>query len=243
MQLKPDLTEAHNNLATALYQQGAPAEAMAHYHRALALDPNFAEAYNGLGVALADQGRLAEAMACYRRALEVRPLYAKAHDNLGLALCEQGALDEAIVHFQKALEIWPSRAEVHQHLGVALYRTRRTGEALAQWREFLRLRPRDLAMLNQTAWILATAPEASTRSGAEAVALAQQAARLSSGQDPTVLDTLAAAYAEAGRFTEAVETARQAHALAVRQQNTALADKIQARIQRYAEKMPYRDPR
>jgi tetratricopeptide (TPR) repeat protein len=119
-----------------------------------------------------------------------------------------------------------------------LYRERRTGEALVQWREFLRLRPRDIAMLNQAAWILATAPEASVRSGAEAVELAQRAAGLSNGQDAAILDTLAAACAEAGRFTEAIQTAQQAIAIAMRQQNTALAGKIRARLRLYQARLP-----
>ena len=79
--------------------------------------------------------------------------------------------------------------------------------SLAQQREALRLRPNDLALLNNTAWTLATSPNASVRNGVEAVALAERAAKLSAGNDPAVLDTLAAAYAEARRFAEAAATA------------------------------------
>ena len=76
------------------------------------------------------------------------------------------------------------------------------------------LAPNDVAILNDTAWLLATNPDASVRSGAEAVELAQRAAKLTDGRRPAILGTLAAAYAEVGRFSEAVKAAERAIALA-----------------------------
>ncbi len=91
--------------------------------------------------------------------------------------------------------------------------------------------------------MLATNPNASIRNGPEAVELAQRAARLSDAREPAILGTLAAAYAEAGRFSEAVLAAQQALALATSQKNTALADALQARIRLYQAGSPYRDIR
>ncbi len=105
----------------------------------------------------------------------------------------------------------------------------------------LRSQPDDIVLLNETAWTLATNPNASIRDGAEAVELAQRAAQLSKGQEPAVLGTLAAAYAEAGRFPEAVKTAEQALALASSQNSAALADSLRARIKLYQAGSPYRD--
>ena len=87
-------------------------------------------------------------------------------------------------------------------------------KTLADWRQSLRANPDDVAGLNNVAWWLATNPNASIRNGPEAVELAQRAVRLSGGRQPAILSTLAAAYAEAGRFSEAVETAQQALDLA-----------------------------
>ena len=105
----------------------------------------------------------------------------------------------------------------------------------------IRSRPNDTNLLTDTAWILATNPNASVRDGAEAVALAQRAVELSGGQEPAILDTLAAAYAEAGRFPEAVEVARKASVLAMRQNKEPLAEASKVKLHLYEAKKPYRD--
>jgi hypothetical protein len=105
----------------------------------------------------------------------------------------------------------------------------------------VRLQPGNFAVLNRMAWLLATQPDVSLRDGAEAVELAQQAGELTDKWNPAVLDTLAAAYAEAGRFFEAVQVARKARELAAVRSNTALADEIAARIKLFESGKPYRD--
>ncbi len=102
-------------------------------------------------------------------------------------------------------------------------------------------RPDDVALLNETAWILATNPNASIRNGAEAIELAERAAQLSDRREPAVLGTLAAAYAEAGRFPEAVQTARKALQLAAEQNKRPLAESIKAKIALYEAQTPYRE--
>ena len=111
----------------------------------------------------------------------------------------------------------------------------------AERRKLIRSRPSDANLLNDTAWILATNPNASVRDGAEAVALAQRAVKLSGGREPAILDTLAAAYAEAGRFSEAVKTAQKAIDLATQQNRQTLAASIKARRQLYEAKTPFRE--
>jgi len=110
-------------------------------------------------------------------------------------------------------------------------------EALAEWRAGLHVDPEDLPLLSQAAWVLATNPRASVRNGSEAVEHASLAVRLSGAKDRATLDTLAAAYAEAGRFPEAVQTARQGLALATE----LLADDLKARIALYESHRPPRD--
>ena len=94
--------------------------------------------------------------------------------------------------------------------------------------------------MNNLAWLLATCPEASVRNGAEAVELARRAVQLSGGREPAILGTLAAAYAEAGRFPEAVQTARKALKLATQQNQHATAEAIQAKIPLYEAGTPFR---
>ncbi len=241
LEIKPDYAAAHNNLGAALAKSEHVDEAMAEYQKALEIDPNFAQAHSNLGFLMSQHGRFDEAVAHCNKALEINPDYAEAHNHLGIALAESGRFDEATFHFQKALELKPDYTDAHNNLGVA--QSQRAGilKALAGRRELLRARADDLALLNDTAWMLATNPNASIRNGPEAVELAQRAVRLSDEREPAILGTLAAAYAEAGRFTEAVQTAHQALDLATEQNKQPLAESIKAKIPLYESQTPYHE--
>ena len=101
--------------------------------------------------------------------------------------------------------------------------------------------PNDVGLLNDTAWLLATNPNASVRNGTEAVELAQRAEQLSASREAAVLGTLAAAYAEAGRFPEAVQTAHKALERAAQQNKPRLAESLRAKIGLYESGTPYRE--
>jgi tetratricopeptide (TPR) repeat protein len=113
--------------------------------------------------------------------------------------------------------------------------------ALASWREGLRADPNSLPLLSQTAWVLAACPEASVRNGPEAVELAERAVKLSASSDPSLLDVLAAAYAEVGRFPEALQTAHRALYLATQQNARPLVQGLKTRIALYESNSPFRD--
>ena len=240
IEIRPDHAEAHNNLGIVLAGRGQFDEAIAQYQKALEIKPNYAEAHNNLGNALVGRGQVDAAIAHYQKALEIKPDYAEAHNNLGVALAGRGQLDEAIAHYQKALEIKPDDANAPGIVIVALAWRTSILRGLAERRKLLRSRPSDMKLLNDTAWILATNPNASVRDGAEAVELAQRAVKLSGGREPAILDTLAAAYAEAGRFADAVETAQRAIDLATQQNKQTLASSLRARIKLYQAGSAYR---
>jgi tetratricopeptide (TPR) repeat protein len=243
LELKPDYAEAHNNLGLALAARGQPEEAISHYQAAVAIKPDFAESHNNLGIALAQRGELGQAIAHFQAALDIKLDRAAAYNRLGALLAGRGQTDEAIVQYRETQEIVPQVADLHYNLGDTLYKLGRVPEAIAQWSELIRLQPDNVPVLNQLARVLATSPEASVRDGARAVDLAQQAMKLTGGGEPAVLGTLAAAYAEAGQFSEAVKTAEQALALATSQNNTALAEALRARIKLHQNNSPYRDTR
>jgi tetratricopeptide (TPR) repeat protein len=227
--------------AVELAAKGQEEAAIAEWRKALELDPGDPQVHNNLGEHLLRRGELDEALTHFRKAVEANPEYADAQTNLGVSLSQQGRFGEAIVHLQKAVEIKPGIVQSYQNLGNALYMQGKIPEALARWREGLRVDPNHLPLLSQTAWVLATCPEASVRNGTEAVELAQRAVQVSGGRDPVILDTLAAAYAEVGRFPEAVQTARQALALATQQNAQPLAEGLKARIALYEAKTPFRE--
>jgi tetratricopeptide (TPR) repeat protein len=238
--IKPNSVRVHHNLAVILADQGRFDEAVAHYQRAVEIKPDFAEAHNGLGTVLGRRGKFDEAITHFQRALAIRPDFALAHANLGTALQLQGKIDQAIAQFQQALEIEPDKLKNHKNLANALACRGRFGEAISHIRQVLNLEPDDADAHRSLAWLLATCPEASLRNGDEAIEHARRASQRY-GDQPVFIDALAAAYAEAGRFPEALATERKALDLASRQNNQPLADALRARIALYKAGKPYRE--
>ncbi len=238
----PDCWLAHNNLGTLLANQGHIEEAMEHSQKAIQINPNDSEALNNLGAALAATGRFDEAIENYYRAIQIKPDFFKALNNLGLALVAQGRFDEAIENFHKAIQINPNHPNAFLNLGIALAQSGRTKEAAAQFREALKLNPELAVAMNNLAWILATSAEGELRDGAEAVRLAERACELTHYDEPLFIGTLATAYAEAGRFPEAVATAEKAEQLATRAGLTAVAAKTRQLLELYRAGKPYHEP-
>jgi protein O-mannosyl-transferase len=241
LEIQPGYTEALNNLGNALLQKGQLDEAIAQFQRVLEIQPGFAKAHYNLGTAFLRKGQLDGAIAHYQRALEIQPDYAEAHFNLGSAHLQKGQLDEALAHFRKAIALRPELPGIYYNLGLVLLRKGQVDEAIAQFQKAVESQPDFSDARNSLAWVLATSPQASVRNGARAVELAQQAERLSEGRNPMILGTLAAAYAEAGRFPEAIATAQRAAQLATAQSNSALLNILRVQMELYQASRPYRD--
>ncbi|SPE37728.1 Tetratricopeptide TPR_2 repeat protein (modular protein) [Candidatus Sulfopaludibacter sp. SbA3] len=236
LELSPGGAQAEANLGRALLAESKFDEAIPHLERALSGGAETAELHNNLGMALAEKGRLDEAIPQFEKAVALDPANRDANANLGRAL------DEAIPHLERELEISPGLVEARYYLGAALMRNGKGSQALAQWRQALRQAPDNLRVLNETAWVLATSRDAAIRNGTEAVTLAEHAAEFTGGRDPVVLATLAAAYAEAGRFDRAVELEKRAAGLATQQANAPLAATLRTRLTQLEAKVPIRQP-
>ncbi|HEV2098376.1 MAG TPA: tetratricopeptide repeat-containing glycosyltransferase family protein, partial [Stellaceae bacterium] len=139
--LRPDATEALDNLAGALLAQGMLDAAQDCYERALTLRPKHVESHIGLGAVLRDQGRLDDAVARYQLALALAPGHPETRNNLGVALVDLGQTEEAIAHYEKALAVQPDRAELHNNLGLAFQRQRRSAEALGRYERAIAHKP------------------------------------------------------------------------------------------------------
>ena len=200
---------------------------------------------NNVGAALLRKGDLDVAIAHFEMALQKVPQGSKArkgiYRNLGDAYSRKGLVGEAIIQFEKALSIAPNYPEAHHDLGNALRHQGRFREAIAHYQYALRIEPRSVLTMNNLAWMLATCPDASVRNGARAVELAAEANRLSGGGDPLVLHTLAAAYAENGQFSQAIDTAQRALQLAQEQSKSALMGALPNEIALYRAASPYHE--
>jgi tetratricopeptide (TPR) repeat protein len=256
----PAYPNIHYNLATVLLEKGRPDDAIAEYQKQLELQTDFRQVHNefgaslaregqlneallhsNLGTALARTGRLDEALDQYEQALPQDPRLPKIHYNIAAIFLQKGRIDDAITHLQKELQIRPGYAQAHSDLGVALSQKGRMAEAIGEWQKTLELEPRNLNAQCNLAWVFATSPDDSTRNGGAAVSLAERAIDLSGGTDPRIFRLLGAAYAESGRFSDAIAAARRGADLASSQGNTALAGALEANIELFRENKPLRD--
>ncbi len=155
-------------------------------------------------------------------------------------LLRQQRVDESIAHSREALRIRADNPDAHNNLALALLLTGREGEGVAHLEESLRIQPANLNARVNLAWMLATSANASVRNGPRAVELAESVARGPGHANPTVLRTLAAAYAEADRFSEAIETAESALEIANATGNSGLSADLEMNIGSYRLNRPLR---
>ena len=180
------------------------------FARAAAVTRDNSSAYTLLGRAYRARGDAARAEQALDSALRIDPDLGDTRADLGLLRIDQGRTDEARAELERALEDGADAAKVQWALGLAAQQSGDVRGAIASYREALRVDPNRMEVANNLAWLLATTPDASLRAPEEAIELAQRAARRNA--EPSVLDTLAAAYAAAGRYDEAAQT--QVRALA-----------------------------
>jgi len=212
------------------------------FTHALAVTSNNDVALNNLGIIFLDKGQLDDAISKLEAAIDLRPENAPAHDNLAKALLKKGQVTEAMVHYRKFLELEPANVEARNTLGTVLIQQRYVREAVDQWQEVLALQPENGNAASNLAWVFATCTDDSIRDGARAAQLGEKALRISGGKIPMIYKVLAAAYAETGRFGDAVESAQRGADLAASQGNPALAAELESNVVLYQSGRPLRDP-
>ena len=236
---RPDNPRAQNNLGAALVLADRTAEAVPHFDAAIRVAPRYVPAHRNRGSALVRLGRAPEALPSLRAAVEIDPGDALSHYKLGQALQSMGDRAAAIEAYQRCIALQPSLAMAHHNLGVALLEQGNWSAARAAFQAALAQDPDHVGSLNNWAWLLATAPQAALRDGSEAVRAARHAARLTGGRDPQILDTLAAALAEAGDFAAADTTIGRALALVAGDPRAPL-ERLTARRELYRSGRAYR---
>ena len=190
-----------------------------------------------------------DSISLWEHALAVTPDNQTAHQNLAAALWPKGKTAEshqharaaAIAHARTTLKDYPFDVATHNDLGVLLVQNGDVHAGIEQWETSLEIDPNDGNALNNLAWVLATHPDDAARNGKRAVELAEKAISLPGGVVPIVLRTLAAAYAEAGDFSKAMDTLQHAIDLAAAQNNTSLLATLRHEMELYQTRTPYRE--
>jgi spermidine synthase len=196
------------------------------------------------GCSLLDAGYLQEAETHMRNAYIMNPKDSMNRCNLGDVLLEQGKNNEAILHFS-SISSGPDdfMAHVYKSLGTAYLRLSKYEPAKENLTKAMKLQPNNLVILNNLAWVLATADNTSVEDAKEAIKLAERVCELTKHKDPDLLDTLAAAYAAGGRFDEAVITTQKAIEAAKTVGQKDLIIELQEQIKLYQSGQRYRQIR
>jgi protein O-mannosyl-transferase len=242
IRLQPDRFQAHSDLAHLLLTRGKLQQSVERGLAALRLKPDSAETHFQVGNALFLQGKLEPAVGHYRAALKSAPDSAAVRLSLGKALAGLKHLAEAEAQLREALRLQPGNPDAHQVLATIYKAQNRFREVRSEYEAVLRLVPDWPEVLNNLAWLLATQPSAELRDGARAVTLAGRACQLTGSTNLWLLSTLAAAYAEAGRYPEAVSTQQKVCDLAAAQGPSGAAESFQTRLGLYRSGQPYRLP-
>lgn len=231
---------AHVNYGMAIEESGRRAEARVQYAAAVRLNPGLAQAHNNLANLLDEPGERETALEHYRTALKLKPQAAQTHANLASLLIAMGRGEEAQQHYAEVQRIAVNDGRPHYTVGKAWLKAGRAAEAIHCLHGAVQRDPEHLPSLAALARVLATGPDPSQRNGRRAVELATRAAELTGGQHPLVMDTLAAAYAEAGQFAAAVETQRRALDLA-EGGGPELLEAMRRRLDQYQAGQPWRE--
>jgi tetratricopeptide (TPR) repeat protein len=224
-----DVAKVRVNLGSTLAARGQYEEALANFQLALKTEHS-ALVHHNIARTLMKLGRVDEAIVEYEAALRLEPDDLKSLMELAAALGQRGRLNEAADVLQRLVKLHPEDVANRRLLAATLTRAGRVEEAIVEYRFLARGDPSDLDALNNIAWIRATHADPRHRDGAQAVRLAERAVAASKEPVAVLYSTLAAAYAEAGRFPDAVRVG--AHAVEL-----ARAERDSAAAVRYAEQL------
>ena len=190
-----------------------------------------------------------DSISVWERALAVTSNNQVAHQDLAAALWSRGRIAESrihsraaeIIHAKTTLQDYPFDIQTRDNLGVLLVKEGDAAGAIQQWNTNLQIDPNDGNALNNLAWVLATYPADEIRDGKKAVELAEKASTLPGGESPILLRTLAAAYAESGDFSKAINTTQRAMELARGQGNNSLVETLRHEVELYQMGTAYRE--
>ena len=212
-------------------------KAIEDFTEAIRLDPKYAGAYSNRGAAWQSKGDYDKAIANYNEAIRLDPKDSVAYYNRGHAWQSKGDLDQSIKDYSTALQLDPKFAAAFCNRGYASENQGHYDDALADYNEAIRLDPKYARAYNARAWIWATCSDARFRDGKQAVASATRACELDPPNAKNHIGTLAAAFAEAGDFENAVKWQLRAIQFAPASDQAIL----QTRLDLFRSKKPFHE--
>jgi tetratricopeptide (TPR) repeat protein len=199
-------------------------------------------AYHNRGIAYGDRGDWQRAIQDLSQAIEMDSGHPQAFNTRGTAYAILGRLNDAIADFSEAIAVRPDYSEALNNRGSAYSKLGRWREAMEDFVVAMRIKPDWPSPMNNLAWLIATDSRIANPDRDGAIRLARRACEITDYQNPDCLDTLAAAYASAGRFSEAVDTANMALRLAETGNRSELRKMIEYHLSLYRQGKPYIEP-
>jgi len=211
-------------------------EAIADLNRTIELNPRFAKAFFNRAELYSQEARFEQAIQDYDKAIELAPDDPASHNSRGYANYSIGRYKHAARDFTEALRLDPKFAAAYANRGMLYADLGYFPRSLHDFRQAVKLDPSLGAAYRGAAWVLATCPDEKYRDTRRALAAAERAIELDGDDDPSYLDALAAAEANAGQFRMAEETIETAMQRATEE----MAGPLHGRLELYRQGRPFR---
>ena len=241
-ELFPNMPKVYIYAGNLLFQRGKADEAIKHFETLIYLWPSQPQLYNDFGSILARQKKLDAAVGKFQKAIELDPKYTDARLNHAFALTQQGQTDQAIEQYNQLLELDAKNPQFYNNLGSLQASKGNFKEAVNNWTKSLDVIPDQVGVLNSLAWLKATCADDKLLDPQAAVQLAVKACELTDFKQAQAMDTLAAAYAAAGNFDEAIKTSQKALDIVRAAGQNNIVEIIEKHLKLYRSGRPYREP-
>lgn len=231
----------HFQKAMCLSAKGDTEAAGSAIDHLVTIDPENPEAHVVQATSLLSRGRTKDAIAAFRKAIVLGPDATTPRLKLAGALEVDGQLDEALKVLEEVIAKWPDQCEAFRNASNIAGRINNESRAIEILQSAMKTCEQNPNVLNDLAWRLATSKQSQLRDGPRAVELARKASAITEDDNPFFLDTLGAAYAEAGDFEKALSSARRARQIAAEHNMKDVDADIATRISLYESRKPFRE--
>jgi len=215
-------------------------ESIDDYTQAISLDTKYDAAYNNRGVAYSDKGEYDKAIIDYSQAISLNLKYDAAYNNRGNAYSKRGEYNKAIEDYSQAISLNPKYDAAYNNRGEAYRNKGEYEKAIADYSQAISINPKNAGAYNSISWLLATCPDDKYRDGNKAIEFTKKILELEP-DNSAILDTLAAAYAEAEKFEDAVKTQEKAIEMLTEKDKDEYLSSFMEHLNFYKAKKPWRE--
>ena len=240
IQIDDNLVYGYFSLGFVRHNQKSYLEAIEWYDQAIKVNKYYAPAYTNSGFAFTEIKKYDEAIKKFERAIDIDPNDCRIYIGYGNLFYNQKKFLKAIEFYDKGIEKDSKNALAFELRGAAYSKITQYERAISDFNKSLEINPKQANAYNHISWILATCPNAIYRDGAKAVEIAEKGLEL--GKDPSILDTLAAAYAEAGKFEDAIKIEEEVILMLKKEENASFQiNECTEHLNYYKSHKPWRE--